>query len=487
MKDVINIEKLVQINKQIQALKAEVFDLHYNRGVRKRLSAALSGGGTTSKQVTEGVKAITELQIGDNIEMATLQTQIMVVRDLFKEKKGKEDKYSKARTLSETIIGTLNLLREKHKQVQPALEVSSEDIFDQAVQHILVASTPIFQTWNHEFTAMQIDLSQDNGQNSLFTWLSTTAGRELFKRFAGRYAGNDRNSLDFLEAVAAYKSNPTDELRASIIDRYIADDSIQAIVCGPTIKQYITSFHAVLMSSKTDVRINQGLIDEIARIFNSNQIQGFDFGDGSRLRRKPNGDFVMSSSSQGAAEETAERILANLSVEELNEVYEKLQTEILQNPLMPYVAAELPRPSAPAAIEDLQGYLGPKRPFDPKTVGGQQTLPVGQSELDSFRGLRSLHISTLDDPVKFIQSFMFDKEGFSLKHNGVDYNITNLGNEEIFVGFQDGFLQNHFIALNEFVTSEPEVIKQLVREIKQNTSHVDRLNADEASDAHSRG
>ena len=256
----------------------------------------------------------------------------------------------------------------------------------------------------------------------------------------------------------------------------------------------------------------------------------------------------MSSSSPGAAAEPTERALANFSAAELNEVFEKLQTEIITTLFISYGAAEQPRPSAPAeqprpsapiaeislkdklkelyeiykdeeskqlifngytlychkdeiaiaiegqepiyvsdasddqlskVIEDLQDYYEPKRRFDPTKVGGRNTLAVGQDELDSFRGLRSSDRSTVDDPVKFIQSFMIDKEAFSLTHNGVEYNISNLGNEEILVGFQDAFLQDHLITLDDFISSEPEVTKELVREIKQNTSYVDINGASE--------
>ena len=264
MRDAINVEQLIaQLNLQIQELKQAVSVLNRDSGFRRQASVGMFGRGSTLKKVTESVNAITELKVGDDKELATLQTQIMVLKVLVSKKKGKEDKYSSVQTLSNTIIDVIKLLR--GKQVHSAAEVTREDIFDQAVQQILVASTEIFTTWNEKYQTMQIDLSQDNGQNSLFSRLSTTAGKDLLKRFSGSYKGDLRNSLDFLGAVAAYKNNPTDELRASIIDRYIADDALQSIVCGPSIKQNIKSFHDVLMSSKTDVRSNQGLIAEIAR------------------------------------------------------------------------------------------------------------------------------------------------------------------------------------------------------------------------------
>ena len=349
-----------------------------------------------------------------------------------------------------------------------------------------------------------------------------------------------RNSLDFLGAVTAYKNNPTDELRASIIDRYIADNAAQEIVCGTSIKQDITSFHDVLMLSKTDVRSNQVLIDEIARILESNQIQGFNFADGSRLQRNPKREFVMSFSSQGAAAEPTEMALATFSPEELNEVYEKLQTEMFPNPLMSNVAAELPRPSAPTAafslkdklkelyeiykdqesnqlifngytlychedeiavaiageepfylkaatdgqlskvIEDLQGYLEPTRRFDPATVGGQKTLPVGQVELDGFRGLRSPYGSSLVDPEKFIQSFMIDKADYAVVCNGVEYNFTNVDGEVYLES------SHEFYNLNDFVEGHKDIANMIAREIKQNTSHVDRFKADQEPEGHGR-
>ena len=64
-------------------------------------------------------------------------------------------------------------------------------------------------------------------------------------------------------------------------------------------------------------------------------------------------------------------------------------------------------------------------------MGDETLYKLVQDELDSFRGLRSSDRSTVDDPVKFIQSFMIDKEAFSLTHNGVEYNVSNLGNEEV--------------------------------------------------------
>jgi hypothetical protein len=546
MRDAINVEQVIaQLNLQIQNLKQAVFDLNRNRGIKQMASAGMFGGGTTLKNVTESVNAITELKVGDdkNLALATLQTKIMLLKDLVPEKKGKEDKYSTVRTLSDTIIGAITSIRDKQKQVQTAAEVTSEDIFDQAVQQILVASTGIFTTWNDTYKTMQIDLSQDNGQQSLFSILRTTAGKDLFKRFSISYKGNVKNALDFLGAVAAYKSNPTDVLRASIIDRYIADDAAQAIVCGPFIKQDITSFHYVLMSSKTDVRSNQGLIAEIQGIFDSNKIQSFDFLDGSRLQTNLNGDLVMSSSSPGAAAEPTEMALTTFSPEELNEVYEKLQTEMFPNPLMSNVAdKDQPvrlTPTAPPAeislkdkltelyefykdeskqlifngytlyyhedkvaiaidgqkpfylkdarddqlskvIEDLQGYLEPTRRFDPETVGGQKTLPVGQGELDGFRGLRSSHGSTLADPEQFIKSFMIDKADYTVVCNGVEYNFTNVDG--------DVYLQssNEFYNLNEFVKGHKDIANMIVREIKQNTSHVDRVNGASEPEGHSR-
>ena len=547
MRDAINVEQLIaQLNLQIQNLKQAVSDLNHNKGLRQRVSADMFGGGTTLKKVTESVNAITELKVGDDKELAlaTLQTKIMLLKDLVPEKKGKEDKYSTVRTLSDTIIGAITSIRDKQKQVQTAAEVTSEDIFDQAVQQILVASTGIFTTWNDTYKTMQIDLSQDNGQQSLFSILRTTAGKDLLERFSISYEGNEKNALDFLGSVAAYKNNPTDELRASIIDRYIADDAAQAIECGPSIKQDITSFHYVLMSSKTDVRSNQVLIAEIQGIFDSNQIQSFDFLDGSRLQTNLNGDLVMSSSSPGAAAEQTETALANFSAEDLNNIFEKLQTEMFPNPLMSNVAdkdqpARL-TPTAPPAeislkdklkelyeiykdqksnqlifngytlsshedeiaiaidgqkpfylkdakddqlskvIEDLQGYLEPTRRFDPETVGGQKTLPVGQGELDRFRGLRSSHGSTLADPEQFIKSFMIDKADYAVVCNGVEYNFTNVDG--------DVYLQssNEFYNLNEFVKGHKDIANMIVREIKQNTSHVDRVNGASEPEGHGR-
>ncbi|MDC0857345.1 hypothetical protein OAP83_01370 [Rickettsiales bacterium] len=439
MRDAINVEQLIaQLNLQIQELKQAASVLNNDQRFSRRASTAMFGGGTTLKKVTESVNAITELKVGDDKELAlaTLQTQIMLLKGLAIEKKGKEDKYSTVRTLSDTILGAITSIRDKQKQAQPAAEVTPEDIFDQAVQQILVASTGIFTLWNNEYKTMKIDWSQDNGQQSLFSILSKTAGKDLLKRFSGSYKGDVRNSLDFLAAVAAYKNNPTDELRASIIDLYIADNAAQAIDCAPSTKQDITSFHDVLMSSKTDVRSNQGLIAEIARILESNQIQSFDFANGSRLQRNFNGDFMMSSSSQGAAEEPTETALANFSAEDLNNIFEKLQTEMLQNPLLSNVADKAQpvrlTPTAPPAeispedelkelyeiyknqesnqltfngytlychedeiavaiageepfyskaatdgqltkvIEDLQSYLKPTRRFDPETVGGKK-------------------------------------------------------------------------------------------------------------------
>lgn len=540
MRNAINVEQLIaQLNLQIQNLKQAVSDLNKNRGIKQMASAGMFGGGTTLKKVTDSVNVITDLKVGDDKELATLQTQIMVLKDLAPEKKGKEDKYSTVRTLSNTILGAITSLRDKQKQVQPAAEVTREDIFDQAVQQILLASTGIFTLWNNKYKTMKIDWSQDNGQQSLFSILSTTAGKDLLKRFSQSFEGNQKNALAFLGAVAAYKNNPTDELRASIIDRYIADDAAQAIDCAPSIKQDITNFHDVLMSSKTDVRSNQGLIAEIQGIFDSNQIQSFDFANGSRLQRNFNGDFVMSSSSQGGAEEPTEMALANFSAEDLNNIFEKLQTEMLQNPLLSNVAAEMTEPSAPPAdislkdklkelyeiykdkseqlifngytlychedevaiaiegqepfylkdarddqlskvIEDLQGYLEPTRRFDPATVGGQKTLPVGQGELDGFRGLRSSRGSNLADPEQFIKSFMIDKADYTVICNGVEYNFTNVDGE---VYLQSS---NEFYNLNDFVEGHKDIANMIVREIKQNTSHVDRVNGASEPEGHSR-
>jgi len=252
---------------------------------------------------------------------------------------------------------------------------------------------------------------------------------------------------------------------------------------------------------------------------------------------------VMSSSSPGAAAEQTETALANFSAEDLNNIFEKLQTEMFPNPFMSNVAYKdqpvMLTPTAPLAeisledelkelyesykdelgrlkfnvytlysyedevaiaidgqkpfylkdakddqlskvIEDLQGYLEPTRRFDPETVGGQKTLPVGQGELDRFRGLRSSHGSTLADPEQFIKSFMIDKADYAVVCNGVEYNFTNVDG--------DVYLQssNEFYNLNEFVKGHKDIANMIVREIKQNTSHVDRVNGASEPEGHGR-
>ncbi|MDC0857346.1 hypothetical protein OAP83_01375 [Rickettsiales bacterium] len=75
---------------------------------------------------------------------------------------------------------------------------------------------------------------------------------------------------------------------------------------------------------------------------------------------------------------------------------------------------------------------------------------------------------------------MIDKEDYAVVCNGVEYNFTNVDG--------DVYLQssNELYNLNEFVKGHKDIANMIVREIKQNTSHVDRVNGASEPEGHGR-